>query len=821
MKTNLSKQWLLAALLLIAACGGSNRGDSDDLDEEEEEVEDGYQSPAEVDDDDWQTVSADGTTIEEDDITIVFSPGTFQSDTEVAVTKMEEGEILDEDEVSPFYQITMPGKTAKEFTVKIASEEYGDDIHVMVHAPGRAISVNQATYYDIPLESTYQKGEHTVTIPKFDSQSNSDNVSFCIGLAQVSVDNNRNESLNNSRVGGKVDNISWTLSVPFRSLATMGYWPGKDIITLTNEALQKIKDVGFWISENRNIPIVFRKFRTGYFFPEADADGNFIQSKVTDSWNSIEINMNRVFSGKWDNSSKTKLGKVLIHELTHYFQSDYDPKWWPMWKASSQDDYNMLYESGAVWNEKNMDKGSFSYTFVIQYLPYFIRCGFDHQQEIVDETYNAVKSLDPKPNDPFANHGYGMAALLQYFSNLYGDHSIIDIYKIWKATPYENVSKTSSIDIFKEYAKEKGSNLFEGNHYDDFILALAQGKVDNNIRATDLMPSELSGRLKKILKTDGKIEFQDKCYPYGCTPMICNFQYLEKKYKNEKGSLKDKQITITQHCEGVHTYVTVRRGNVLCNQKVTKGSPLVISGDELEEMRNNNGVFPNDLTCLTMTDDNSKVMNAQVSIELGDQEEKAKNVKTFRTNMYVDLKVIKSENIDGQTTESAAESKDYTIGFANMEDRDPYITTTVSGKTLKVMCVDEEGGKKETLSYDILNFTDVMKDTLMKQMRVANVAYDLHTVYQDYSGKRETHRSFKVAGPLKFAGNEPFGNSFGKYTFSKMEMDGLKLDYLHKTTETGSDGKVTVTEYKFVPDKFNSVMISLEFYPNKKPDGKQ
>ena len=63
MKTNLSKQWLLAALLLMAACGGSHRGGSDDLDEEEEEVEDGYQSPAEVDDDDWQTVSADGTTL--------------------------------------------------------------------------------------------------------------------------------------------------------------------------------------------------------------------------------------------------------------------------------------------------------------------------------------------------------------------------------------------------------------------------------------------------------------------------------------------------------------------------------------------------------------------------------------------------------------------------------------------------------------------------------------------------------------------------------------------------------------------------------------
>lgn len=803
-KTNL---WtLLMALVMLfsmAACGEKG----DDATNEAE----GPKPPTTVDDNDWQTVASSGGTIEKDSISITFPSGTFSGDTKVAISNVSKGKILGDDEVSPFYQITMPVLSNRELTVKIKAAKHGEDFHVVIHTLGRALSTDETKYTDIPLESTYADGEYTFTLPTFQNESSAENFSFCLGLGHMMVDKDNYQSNVSTRAGGSVGNISWKIYLSswdwFSS--TGSKWPGGDIDNIISQALQQIKANGFWIDQKRTIPIYFRS---------VNEKGNFIQSPVTDLLNSIEIDINQnIKVVTWDDDAKHNLGAVIIHELLHYFQSDYDPKWWPAWKCTT-DNYNMLYEAGAVWNEKFMnDRGEPSLNYINQYLPGFLRGGFDHQQEIYDDLWTTGKVNDESRTPIYASHGYGMAALFEYFSKLYGDKSIVDIYKIWKKTPFGDVSNTNTLDILKSYAKAKGSNLFEDDHYDDFILALAQQKVFTRYSPSSMMPYELSGRLQKKLNEDGTLEYSDKCYPYGCTPMICNMTQMSEKYRQKKGSFNDKQLKITQECDGVHTYVILLGSSnkrQLFSQRVTKGTPLIISGEELESTRSpeTDDLTNTKVIIITTTDKNRDVMETKVSVTLEDAE-KTENVTPFRTNFSLGVKYFEEVTRDGNTTTSETYNEELPFGFANINGYDKEITTTVDGTTLKVSCVNEERGMKETLSYDILNFNG-------NNMKVANLVYTLHSEGEHYvsgDGNVDVVRDYtiKIYGQLSFTRSNP-GGGMQEYDFGLSEtINSTNIYFEDKriNKRKWSEEVTSTVERKLVPNTTFNAYLSFEFYP--------
>lgn len=818
MKTNLSKLWLLAAVLLMVACGGSNKGDSDDMDDEdeEEEVVDGYQSPAEVNDDDWQTVSADGGTIEEDDITIVFSPGTFQSDTEVAVTEVEEGKMFGDREASTFYQLMVPAKIDNNITVTIKSDGKGGDLRFMASAPGYRRSQNEQVTSSVELEATMKGKEYTVVLPKTNNDEDDGMIDLTFGLVRTGKDKRRDGTARGD-VEGTVKNISWYFDKVdnLKTADKSNFKAAKaDFNAYVKDALEKIHELGFSMTgDGWKIPYQIKDNLGDETF------GNFVQSKAYDRWNAIEINVKKL-AGSYN---KTELKQTIIHETLHYFQSNYDPR--SCSKKNYSGEETVLDEAASVWIEQFMNGGKLNADFVSKYLDNFIQ-----GLEDVDKIYSHKNKYESFENwwsgwwanelKNYAAHGYAMSTLLYFLTHpksqmsAFGidKKSIVELFKLWKTS--DNVYAGHTFMVLRKWLSNHESGFIDTDQYDDFLVYLASGKF---IEHKDINPEGLRTNMTmKHLKEDGEVIVSSKCFNLGCniSPLAIG------GYKNAYGdhSFKDKDIVVQQLTPDVRTRVFVKSKNskkfLLMKGKTMLGDSLVFDGKEFEN------VFPND-TIMSMwlitTNHSGEKVDFKVSVKVRDQEEKAKNVKSFRTNMHVNLKVIKSETQEGQTSDAAAESKDYTIGFANLDDKTPTITTTVSGKTLKVKCVHEESGKKETLSYDILNFTDAMKDSLMRRMKVANVVYDLHYVYQDYSGKTETVRSFKVDGPLSFSKNDPFGSGIGGYTFSKMEIDGLKLDFVHKSTLTESNGKVTVTEYKYVPDKFNSVMISFEFYPNKKP----
>lgn len=391
-----------------------------------------------VEKDEWETIQPDGGVIERDDITIQFPKGTFSSETKVAVSEVKKGQILGEDEVSKFYQITLPYSCAKEFKVKIKCDKNGDDINAVVHAPSMAIGPYKKKYSDITLESTYSNGEYTFTIPASSNEGVSDNANLSVGIAK----RNRiaGESAGTRAVGG----ISWHYDIgTFHQQKYLANWTKADYPGTIKSALQQIQKLGFKIDGTRNLPVSFEVMDEG-------TSGYLDQDGWNDIWNGIVLN-DRYITDFDNYNAKYPVKRTCIHELLHYYQSHYDPRW-PSVKMATDGDERMIYECAAVWSEKFNDGGSPSLDFVSQYLPRFLTS--------LTEVKKAHED-DKESKNYYADHGYGMAALIEYLttqrkSEGIDDNSVVELYEIMKSSSAKigfSLSGTT-FDFLKSWVKK-------------------------------------------------------------------------------------------------------------------------------------------------------------------------------------------------------------------------------------------------------------------------------------------------------------------------------------------------------------------------------
>lgn len=182
------------------------------------------------------------------------------------------------------------------------------------------------------------------------------------------------------------------------------------------------------------------------------------------------------------------------------------------------------------------------------------------------------------------------------------------------------------------------------------------------------------------------------------------------------------------------------------------------------------------------------------------------NVKGFRSNLHLNIKLLKSVTKDGSTTTSETGWEEYMYGWVNYDNTNE-ISTSVSGTTLHVDCVEENDRLREALSFDILNFND-------KSQKATNIVYTYHSVYSDYSGTRTTDRTIKINGEIPYTKYLPQSSGIKGYEFTKFEIDGLSMDYHFKVEEQKNNGETTITEYTLAPYGYNSATVSFEFYVN-------
>lgn len=480
--------FILCGIIGITACSDNDK--TEDTDEPVKPVE-----PASSGD--KQNVPVSGGTITKGDIAITFPSGTFSKDTKVSVKEVTKGSVLGDDEASTFYQVQLPVSASKPMTISIKCNEKSDDICFVTYVPSRSLhNPDSVTYAPISYEATYSNGQYTATLPAFDNGKEDGEIEIAMGLGKIVQFSSANDidqtATTRVVINGETEgDISWHYEVGAiyylarsKRLATVV----PKINEYMHEAVKQITKLKFTVRSKRNIPILFKTL-------DENEWGLFKQHATNDEKSWIELTTKIVNTTMDEDEVK----QTIIHELFHYFQSDYDTRL-PINKyRQCGGDELMIYECGGRWVEKFMNNGIPPIKDYKHRLPYFVR-GMFNLEEIYAKDNDCYDELSLEwlrkffgfetKSFSFAkarqSHGYAMGSLLVYLSKEYGDDKIVDFYEDWTRNSLSTMQTT--FKTFQNFAASKGSTLFMGGYY-NYLLDLATGKVIPEIRAKDLNSS--------------------------------------------------------------------------------------------------------------------------------------------------------------------------------------------------------------------------------------------------------------------------------------------------------------------------------------------
>ena len=765
-ETILKMLGILAAVLMLAACSEKDNNDDDNPLKPDTPINQG----------DWQTVSASGGTIEKGDIAITFPSGTFSSDTKVAVTEVKKGSILGEYEVSPFYQITLPLTMVKPLTVKVKCAETGDDINAILHVPATAISEGRQEYIDMTVKSTYKDGGYTLSLPAFDNGETTESVSLSIGIGHM-MRIEDSDATRSSIKGWHIDVSPITWAENYENVKKL------DMEETVRRAIANLESRGFQLATyfNREVPILIQGM---------EETGVMYQSRICNELNTVCISSKFLTHFGQDIAGTIydvpTWKRTVIHELTHYYQAEYDPRWAPV-KALVGGDIMVLYEAGAVWAEKLNDDGTPSTAFIQQYLGQFMESAKEYKKGV-----------------NHADIGYAAAALLEYFTKFrtsegFDNKSVVELYKLWNKETLEYTATGlpgTSFEYIQEWADNHKSKFFIGDGYDDFVLKMATGKVLPGLK--DLRTFIPSGNKNdNEFKNDGEIKFNGQCYPYGCHTNFFSLNLGDDF--NKSGSYNNKQLKIEQNEDGVQTYVVVQtnNGKTLIDGKVRKGEPLIISGEKIESFRpsKDNAISAAKgvrFFLLTTNRNNEKTLPMDITVTLGDAEKPK-------------ISKVQVDRIIGHFKMNPIITGSYEFQGVDKRDKDYFnCSLTESGNTVHVKGThkDVKGTSTDeaTISFDIIG-TKGGYGT----WKIQNLKY--HYLYTDTQEKNPSKSYFVVRHELRFELTDlPYGyfnelkDSAGKpyiwirFNGSKEETGGLKVTDAYYKEETFSYGDTKTEE---------------------------
>lgn len=463
----------------------------------------------------WQTVPAEGGTVKKDNITIAFPGETFVGETQVGVKELKTGETLGEDEVSPFYQVTLPVTTGKPVKVSIKSNETYDDICIVARAPGYDMHNFTAVDFDVPLETTYQNGEYTAEIAAFDNGESSETGIITLGLARI--DRGIATKADNPN---KVKNVGWHLNKThsFNIMNSLG-----DLEAALNqyiaEAITAIHSLGFQVEGERDIPFNFESssLKPGEY-------GRFIQSARGNKWSGIILNKKLVENL---GSDHTELRKTIVHELMHYYQSEYDTRW-ALTKAKfdSNGEFLMMYESGGTWVERFVADHSYSKIMILH----------------GDDIFKYGVKWAPKGEFNYQSKGYGLGLVLEWLSQKKGDKSIVTLYDHWR----DKGIKTH-IEWLEDWCNTYDYDFFDDGNFRDFLEAAADGKI---AKGFDYYKFPGSSENQVTIKNENPRSKEYDIWKYGGLKS----DYYFNQWTNSQGTkdVKGRELVVSQQNENIY-----------------------------------------------------------------------------------------------------------------------------------------------------------------------------------------------------------------------------------------------------------------------------
>lgn len=609
---------MVIMMFMVTACseGGSN-------DEKPQNPPTPQKPDTPVNNGDWQVVPVGGGSIQKDDITIDFPSGTFTKDVKVAIVEMKKGEVGHEYEASKFYKVTMPATTYKALTIRMKCDKRDNDINFVMYSPGYAISSQKETQVECYPETSYTNGEYKATIPVCDNGETDETLDITIGLGHIPTLNDAGArstrsltDLNYALASGDVDGVKWDIYISWDAWwkydrATLNKLKAltPDINSCVKDAIKHIRKLGFKLNGDHSIP---------YYFGTTTNWGEHCQHALNNNlWSCIYLGIPMICNANY--AMTTGLKQTVIHETLHYFQSDYDPRYFSIFKRGDNE-YVALNEMGAVWIEKFMNGGQLSASFQEDE-------GFA-SQKIMDNSYRlGLSKAESDIRDlygTYGKYGYSLAPLL-YYMTTYGtkdgvtDSSVVELYQMRDKLETVVSNYATTLDFLCEWSFSKHTyDFFYGSDFDDYYLKLWKGELINGLNFRVFGGSQI--RITDANKFENP---PGKLYPYGCE----GFCGLIQGFENV--TMTDKKLVIKQEATDVNTYLLLSedidpQSRILQYPMVAigKGDSIVVSGMELEKFRNSNGKFNTYFMLLSIRQSNRKYISGsiptQINIELRD-----------------------------------------------------------------------------------------------------------------------------------------------------------------------------------------------------------
>ena len=761
---------------------------------------------------DYQTVPTSGATLDKGDITVTFPENTFSETTDIAITEVKTGDVAGEDEVSKFYQLTVPPQIDKPLTMSIECKEEEPGMNVIAHVPCYHLSEDIEDYQDIILESEYANGKYTFTLPATNNNDaeEGEQLSISFGVAKMDyLGASGTASVKATRASDVFEdkftegNVSWHFNFGWRQKAALAdrldaNW--EEINECIRDAIKKLHSLGLKVTD-RDVTFSFKNIKEY---------GTFCQSRFCNEWSSIQVGTTVLDDFA---NSKESFRSTIIHELMHMYQADYDPRCAyrkadrlgalseaTVGKISDGlsihdgSERLMLYESGAVWAEQFMI-GKFNYSYAQNYVGNFIRGFYD-----IGSIYTSGTT-----HKAYESHGYGMSILMEYITkkltryNL-DDKSIVKLYEIWHNT------NGWSRDCIKQLTSAAGHDVF--SNYDDFILSVLKGEVSNGINISSLSGAGSGG---KITETTTKQETTGKSFVHGGQVDCFNFVVSDDM------PLDNKQLVISQLEEGCRTYVIIPETNengekifVEYGFRATKDQPIVIPCKDLFSKFHLSGKKSTQCPIFTVTTnrDNKKTLPYKVQVELKDD---PTPVPVTLTRASLEINFL-CDVITGGSFPSQSQRKDPVTAGGTSEGA-TLTSSYVDGTTLHVEYYKEEnhGQSKETLTFDVVNFPDIanaqIKNVVLRRHSEKDPALDEE--YNDYPGYSEYVYDLEAKfEPLTY---NKASSSDKHAAFSGYEQKGLQITSFSSSvsyTYYGSKGGETRT---WKANANNNAWIELEW----------
>lgn len=522
------------------------------------------------------TVSPNGGTVEEGDIAMNFSEGTFKSNTNVAVSEVEKGFIGGEMELSKFYKVKLSAGVRRGFTVAVKMPKLSDErlVRMQFSIMGWAPSTNEHLMIHRYMGVKYTDGAYVAEIPEMESPDDAGETEVYFGV--TTCDLGEETSSARTRADNMVVRTDYGL---YKYLLLFSDNKFKDIFynmrwSWIPEAMDQLEKLGFKKEEGSKIEYYLVNLGENH-------DGCCLFNPWGKKYSEIYLNYTKLKDKDYNYIRQT-----IIHETFHYYQQFYDTRSAPRYAVEGYSTATILEEASSVWSERY-------YGFKIPTLSEQTQSYANIFVPSINPVYTDIADVPAAQAEwkfRFTNVGYGAGTLLEYLTQKYGEGIIKELWEDRKTgDPFDTRGRIEKI------AKKHGLDIFTQSAYKDFLEAIGTRKVypptesmHFDVLINHRQKHDTIGELRKTVKDIKPVYFTNYVYGYGA--LIEELTISKDFNNNPSHGLDNVNGMIEQTKEGLKTWVyRLDQGGQYTYCGVTKkGAPLAITNDWFRKTKEGN-----------------------------------------------------------------------------------------------------------------------------------------------------------------------------------------------------------------------------------------